>query len=40
MWTLAAIIGLPLCLALAGAGVLVDSIGPDELRSMGVDTRS
>ena len=40
VWTLVAIIGLPLILALAGAGVLVDSMGPDELSSMGVDRRS
>lgn len=40
MWILAAIIGLPLGLALAGAGVLVESIRPEELRSMGVDRKS
>ncbi len=40
MLVLAAIIALPLCVALSGAGAFVESMQPDELRSMGVDRRS
>jgi hypothetical protein len=35
----AVIIGMPLLLAMSGAGVLVESIKVDELRGMGVARR-
>ena len=40
MFVVAVIIGMPLLLALSSTGVLVESIGPDELGSMGVVRRS
>jgi hypothetical protein len=40
MFELAILIGLPIFIALASAGVLVDSTSPDELRTMGVERKS
>ncbi len=40
MVVLAVIVGLPVVLAASGAGLLVANIKPDELSSMGVETKS